>query len=90
MACLKLSLTLNDILCFLPFVYSLYLLHSCIFNWLYLMLLDLFVETEILDQLAELSKVTRSNLDSKKHWYVVMKALCKIKQVAFAESKIFS
>ena len=54
------------------------------------MLLDLFVETEILDQLAELSKVTRSNLDSKKHWYVVMKALCKIKQVAFAESKIFS
>ena len=30
------------------------------------MLLDLFVETEILDQLAELSRVTRSNLDSKK------------------------
>ena len=54
------------------------------------MLHDLFMETEILDQLAELSRVTGSNLDSKKHWYVVMKALCKIKQVALAESKIFS
>ena len=54
------------------------------------MLHDLFMETEILDQLAELSRVTGSNLDSKKHWYMVMRALCKIKQVAFAESKIIS
>ena len=54
------------------------------------MLHDLFMETEILDQLAELSRVTGSNLDSKEHWYAIMKALCKIKQVAFAESKIFS
>ena len=54
------------------------------------MLHDLFMETEILDHLAELSRVTGSNLESKKHWYVVMKTLCKIKQVAFAESKIFS
>ena len=54
------------------------------------MLHDLFMETEILDQLAELSRVTGSNLDSKEHWYVVMKAFCKIKQVSFAESKIFS
>ena len=54
------------------------------------MLHDLFMETEILDQLAELSRVMGSNLDSKKHWYVVMKAFCKIKQVAFAESKIFT
>ena len=45
--------------------------------------------TEVFDRSVKLCRVEGSNLDPKKHWYVLTESLCGLRPNAFAKSEIF-
>ena len=47
------------------------------------------METKVLDRSVKLCRVEGSNLDPKKHWYVLTVSLCGLRPNAFAKSEIF-
>ena len=47
------------------------------------------METEVFDRSVKLCRVKGSNLDPKKHWYVLTESLCGIRPNAYAKSEIF-
>ena len=58
-------------------------------SWIGIIWRDLIMETKVFDRSVKLCRVEGSNLDPRKHWYVLTESLCGIRPNAFAKSEIF-